>query len=42
MTPHFKLHMETFSYFVKWFYFLINFLKNKQNKTPIIDPKMLN
>ena len=41
MPSHFKLHMETFSYFVKWFYFLINFLINKQNKTPKIDPKML-
>ena len=41
MPPHLKLHTETFSYFVKWFYFLINVLRSKQNKTPKIDPKML-
>ena len=41
MSLHFKLHMETFSCFARWFYFLINFLISKQNKTPTIDPKMV-
>ena len=41
MSSHFKLHMETFSYFFGWFYVLVtNFLISRQNKRPKINPKM--
>ena len=40
MLLHLKLHMKTFSYFGRWFYFLIlTFYIIKQNKSPKIDPK---
>ena len=42
MSPLFKLHMKTFSYFYKMGLLLnIKFLSSKQNSRPNIDPKML-
>ena len=42
MYSHFKLHNESFSYFVRWFYMLIlTFLTSKQNNILKTAPKML-
>ena len=42
MSPHFKLHMESFSYFVRWFYFLaLTFYQVNKNSRPKADLKML-
>ena len=41
MSPHFKLHVETFSYFQIVLVSNINFLSNKQNRKPKFDPQML-
>ena len=38
MFTHFKLHKGTFSYFVRWFCFLI--LPFDQNRTPKPDPQI--
>ena len=43
ISPFFRLHMETFSYFLRWFYILILtfFQVCKQNRSPKNDPQML-